>query len=342
MEFSDKDVKRMIVLALIAALGILVFFIIRPIILSIFGGLILAYIFYPINRKVYSITGMRNLSASIVTILVLIIVIVPVWFLTPIIVQQIFSLFSLFQALEITKIFQIIFPNASAQFVTQVSLTADTFVTKATSGILNYFLDFLLDFPIILLQGFLVGLVFFFSLRDGDKFQQFVSEISPLNKSHEKVLVEQFKNLTDSLIYGHIITGLIQGLVAGVGFYIFGIKNALVLTLLAIILSIIPLVGPAIIWIPLSVYLFTTGNTNIALAFLAYNAIIVSTIDNIIKPYIVAKRSSESLIAIFIGMIGGLLVFGILGLVIGPLVITYFITLLKAYKDKTLGSLFQS
>ena len=131
-------------------------------------------------------------------------------------------------------------------------------------------------------------------------------------------------------------------MVAGLGFYLFGISNALVLTFLAIILGIIPLIGPAFIWIPLSIYLFTTGDATTAIAFLAYNLFIVSTVDNIVKPYIVARRSSESVVAIFIGMIGGLLVFGILGLVLGPLIITYFIILLKAYKDKTLSSLFQS
>lgn len=342
MEFTDKDLKRLIVLALILILGILVFFIIKPIILSIFGGLILAYILYPVHKKIYSITNIRNLSAALVTILIILIIIVPVWFLTPIIVQQIFSLFSMFQALELSKLFQFLFPNAPQQFVTQVSLTADTFVAKATSGILNSFLNILLDFPILLLHAFLVGFVFFFALRDGDKLTEFVSSISPLNKVHEKVLVDQFKTLTASIIYGHVITGLVQGLVAGIGFYLFGVSNALILTFLAILLSIIPLIGPAIIWIPLSIYLFTTANPAVAIGFLAYNVFIVSTVDNIIKPYIVAKRSSESIVVVFIGMIGGLLVFGILGLVLGPLVLTYFITLLRAYKDKTLASLFQS
>src|SRR3989344_4737224 len=180
MEFTDRDLKRLIVLALIVGLGILVFFIIKPIILSIIGGLILAYIFYPVHSKLYSWTKMRILSASLVTIFVLLLIIVPIWFLAPIIVQQIFSLFSMFQALELTKLFQLLFPNASQQFVAQVSLTVDTFITKATSSALNSFLDVLLDFPILLLQGFLVGFVFFFALRDGDKFSQFVSEISPL------------------------------------------------------------------------------------------------------------------------------------------------------------------
>jgi predicted PurR-regulated permease PerM len=88
------------------------------------------------------------------------------------------------------------------------------------------------------------------------------------------------------------------------------------------------------------IYLFATGHTTAGFLFLLYNLIIVSNVDNIVRSYVVAKRSKISQPVIFIGMVGGLLVFDLAGLIIGPLVLVYFITLLNSYKDKTLYSFF--
>ena len=118
------------------------------------------------------------------------------------------------------------------------------------------------------------------------------------------------------------------------------IPHALLFAAMAIMLSIIPLIGPFIIWVPALIYLFIQGNTLSAVIFLIYNIVIVSNIDNILRIYILSKRTNLSTVIVLIGMIGGLFIFGILGLIIGPLLLAYFITFLHAYKDNTLSSLF--
>ncbi len=184
--------------------------------------------------------------------------------------------------------------------------------------------------------------VFFFSLRDADKLKEFTSGISPFNKNQQGVLVKHFRDITDSIIFGQVVIGFLQGVLAGLGFLIFGVPNPLVLMVLAIIVGILPILGPPLIWIPLTIYFFATGNPAIAIGFLVYNIVVVTGLEYFLRIYIVSKRTKLPTVIILVGMIGGLFIFGALGFILGPLILAYFLVLLKAYKEKALSNLFAS
>ncbi len=341
MELDEKTLTRIIVLGMILLLGVLAFFIVKPVLLSVIGGLVLGYVFYPLLLRINLKIKNKTVSASLVTIIALLILAVPLWFLVPIFIQQGFDAYTLFQRVDVTGFLKIIFPNASEQFITQVAVTLNSFVSKITSGVFNTLIGLFLEFPTILLNLFVICFIFFFTLRDGEKLKQYMIELSPLHKNQEKVFVHQFKRITDSIIYGQIIVGLVQGLTAGLGFLVFGVHKALLLTVLAVFLSIIPMIGPAVVWIPVAIVMLSQGQTAPAVFFLAYNIIIVSTIDNVVRTYLVTKHSEMPAAIILLGMIGGLFVFNIMGLLLGPLILTYFLTFLKAYKDRAIASLFR-
>lgn len=342
MAITEKDVQRISVILLIALLAVLAFLILRPVLLSIVGGLILAYIFFPVYKWTHKVVKSKSLSAAIVSIIALAIIIVPLWFLIPVLSEQVFEFFKVLQQLDIHSLSKSFFPSASEQFVAQITNTFNSATTGIVSSILDSLLGLLINFPTITLHLVLVAFVFFFALRDGPQLRDFVSALSPLNKTQEKVLVNQFKDMTDSIVYGQIIIGLIQGILAGIGFFIFGVEHALLLTGLAIILGIIPVIGVAILYIPLGIYMLISGSPIVALIFLAYNIFIVSTVDNILRPHLVSRKTKISQVIILVGMIGGLFIFGVLGLILGPLILAYFLTFLKAYKDKNLSSLFNN
>lgn len=339
---KENDIRRLGVFAIVLALGVLVFFLIKPIFFTIFGGMILAYIFYPIYRRLCKRIPNKIAVASIVTFLAIAILIVPIWFITPPLIQQTFKASTAIQNLDLNPLLERFLPTASESMTRQINAAFDSFVSKSTSSVLNSLVGLLIEFPIILLHAFLMAFVFFFVLKDWEKLRGFISDISPLSQKHEDMLVSQFKKITDSILYGQVVVGILQGLVAGIGFWIFGVPNAFILTVLAIVLGIIPVIGPGLVWIPVTIYMFIAGDVVPAILFLAYNTLIVSTIDNVLRTYIIAKRSSISPIILFVGMIGGLLVFGMWGLILGPLILSYFLTFLQAYKEKDLRSLFRS
>lgn len=340
MNFGEKDIKRFAIILLVVLLGVLVFILVRPILMSIIAGLLLAYVFNPVYNKISKTIKNKNLASGVVLIIAALLVLIPLWYVIPLMSQQIFESFKYFQSLDVSALITSVFPNASDQFVLQMTTALDSFIAKITSSSLNFLLDFFLELPTFLLHIAIISFVFFFALRDKETLKEFVSGLSPLSKAREQEFVKQFRDITDSLVYGQVIIGIVQGIIAGLGFLLFGIPGAFLLTSLAIVFSIVPTIGPAIIWIPVALYLFTNSTTLVVILFILYNILIVSTVDNILRIYIVSKSAKISTAIVLIGMIGGLFIFGILGLILGPLILAYFLTFLRAYKEKKWQSLF--
>ena len=342
MDLNEKEIKKISVLLLVLIIGILVYFLVRPLLLSIIGGLILAYAFFPVYKIILRRIKSKNASASLVSIIVVLLIIIPAYFFVPLLVSQVFKLFQTLQTLETQTFLKTIFPSAPEPFIIQITATFNSLISKISSAVLNQLVDFLLDIPKIIFNFAIVAFVFFFTLRDSDKLAEFGSGLSPLNKIQEKKIVQQFKDLTNSIVYGQILIGIVQGVTAAIGLFIFGIPNALILSAIAILLSVIPLIGPFFVWGPATAYLFLQGNTPAGVIYLIYNIVVVSNIDNLLRIYLVSRKTNLSQVIILIGMIGGLFLFGILGLILGPLLLTYFLTFLHAYRENTLSSLFKT
>jgi predicted PurR-regulated permease PerM len=341
MEFTEKDVRRFMVVFLVLALGVFTFLLVKPIFISIVAGLILAYLFSPVYNFILRFIKEKSTTAAIVSVIALLVIFIPLWFIVPVMINQTFQIFTSAQNFNVQGFIQSVFPSASDQFIIQTTTSIKSAISKTSSSVLNSLVEQSFNnLSSILLHLFLIGLVFFFALRDGDKLGNFMNSISPLNKSQEKIMVNHFREITDSIIYGNIIVGVIQGIFAGIGFLIFDVPNALVLTIVAIIFGIIPVLGPIIVWAPVSLFFFTSGNVTSGVLFILYNLVLVSGFENILRPYIVSRRSNVPTIIIFIGMIGGTLLFGVMGLILGPLILAYFLEILKMYKERALSSLF--
>jgi predicted PurR-regulated permease PerM len=341
MDITHKEIRQFVVIFMIFLMAVLAFLLLRPILISLIGGLILAYLFFPVHRFLLGTVKEKNVSAGLVSLVAVLVIFVPLWFLLQIITPQIFQLFTSAQSIDLSGFMKAAFPKATDQFITQVSLSIQNGVTKTLGSLFDSVVQSSFNnLPEVLLQLFVVGTVFFFGLRDGDKLSGFISSISPLNKTQEALITKHFKNITDSVIYGNIIVGIIQGLFAGIGFLIFGIPHVALLTVIAIIFGILPVLGPIMVWAPLTIFLLANGQVSEAIGFLIYNAILVSGFENILRPYIVSRKTDVPTSIIFIGMIGGTMIFGFIGLLIGPLVLAYLLEILRAYRNKSISTLF--
>ena len=235
-----------------------------------------------------------------------------------------------------------IFPAASEQFITQVNLAAKSSFSKLAAAVINSTVDILVNFFVISLH-FLLGIfVFFFTLKDYEKLKTFASGLLPFSREQEKQFIKQFQDITKSILYGQVVAGIVQGALAALALYIFGIPNALVLSIIAIILSIIPVIGPGFVYVPVTIYMALTSNPLLALGYFLFNVILVSSIDNVFRSHFVSKKTNLSQAIVLIGMVGGLFVFNILGLIIGPLILAYLITFLRAYKENKISSFFEN
>ena len=156
MEFGEKDVKKLIVFILLGILGISFFLVIKPILLPIIGGLILAYIFSPLYAFVKKYIKNKSLAAVFVSAIAILIILVPLWFLIPIIIQEVFEVFKLTQNLDLQGFISSLFPASSKAFNAQLVANSSSIISKVGSSVLNYLVDFLLNLPFLLINLFIV------------------------------------------------------------------------------------------------------------------------------------------------------------------------------------------
>ena len=338
---DQNTFKKLSIYILLGILLVLAVLLLWPIATALITGLLLAYIFHPVYKKVLRLVKEKNISALIVLLLVVLVIFVPLWFLFPAIVKEIFDFYLYIQKLDVSSFLKIIFPAlSSSNLLANVTTSINTFISKIISATLSSASNILLNIPNLLLKAAIVLFVFFFGMRDAALLENYVISLSPFSKATEAELAKKFKDITNSVIWGHIIVGILQGVLTGIGLFVLGIPNALIFTLIAIFASIIPILGAWLVWIPASVYLIASGHVTSGIILFLYGAIVISWIDNVIRPYIVSKKAQISSAVVLVGMLGGLLVFGILGLIIGPLILAYLLLLLDAYRNNKFPSLF--
>jgi len=331
----EENIKKIAAPVILATLIVLSFLILKPILMSVIMGILLAYILTPIYGKLLKVTSSKNISAAIICVILIILIVIPLWFLTPIAIDQSVKIYFASQQLDFITPLQKLFPSffSSQEFNNQLADTLHTFVTKITTSLMSGLSQFLINFPTLSLQLLVLAFTFFFVLRDGEDMMDYIKSLIPFSKEIQKKMIDYTKSITNSVIYGQVLIGILQGLIVGMGFFIFKVPNALILTIATIFASILPIVGPFLVWIPVAVYLLLAGNNVAAWGILIFG-LISSTMDNILRPLIVSKATKMHSALVLIGMIGGLFFFGILGLILGPLILAYLIIILEVYRDK--------
>jgi predicted PurR-regulated permease PerM len=157
--------------------------------------------------------------------------------------------------------------------------------------------------------------------------------VSPLEDAHVVRLYEVFAEFAQNVVVAGLLTGALQGVVAGVGYTVAGIDRPLLFAVLTGLFAYIPLVGTALVWVPLCVMLVATGDLRAAGIVAAWSLLLTGTVDNFVKPLLVRGRSSVPALLIFLGVFGGLRVFGLLGVLIGPVLVATLLALFKIYEE---------
>jgi predicted PurR-regulated permease PerM len=156
----------------------------------------------------------------------------------------------------------------------------------------------------------------------------------PFSDEHADELLAQFQSATRSTLLGSVLIAIMQGTCVGVSFWLAGLQSAPFWGVVATIASLIPLFGSALVWVPGVLALVMQGRYGVAIALLAFSGVVVSSIDNFVRPIVSQRISSVHPMITLIGAFAGLRVFGLLGLVLGPLSISYFFVLLRMYRDE--------
>lgn len=206
----------------------------------------------------------------------------------------------------------------SAQSVSTFLVSQTTYLLKGISGLL-------LNIVILIFS-------MFFLFKDGDKLVAKVGYISPLPAKYEKQLFKKLKDMVNAIIVGGFFTAMIQGALCGLGLAIAGVGSPVFWGSVAVFLAFVPMVGTALIWIPAAIFLFIAGDYQWGIFLLVWGAALVGTIDNFLKPMLIGKQADTYPLSVFFVVLGGIFTMGFKGLIVGPLVLMVFMSLLHVYE----------
>ncbi len=176
--------------------------------------------------------------------------------------------------------------------------------------------------------------VLFFVLRDGPTLAQQVVRLLPIEGRRRTLLQKHLTDMTRAVFLGLGLTAVAQGVLLGVGFWIAGLPSPLVFGVLGVILALVPMVGPALLWIPAAIWLAARGDTGYAIFLALWGSVVVGLVDNLLRPLLISGRAEVPTLAVFIGVIGGLAAFGFIGLFVGPIVLGLLMALFRFELDR--------
>jgi predicted PurR-regulated permease PerM len=214
----------------------------------------------------------------------------------------------------------------------QVMSTAKDFLTTISSFILSNATGILKNLSILFFHLIVFLFAMFYFLKDGERFVSYVKSLMPMSEKYRKELFSKLSHLSYGIIYGLFGAAIAQGLMAGLGFYIVGINNAAFWGSIAALFSVVPYIGTAIIWIPVTIFLLVTGHWIAALFLFAWSMVIVSTVDNMVKPYLIGSSATLHPFAVLIVIFGSTFAFGLKGLIFGPFILTLTLAFLHIYE----------
>jgi len=353
MEINARTLGQWALLGSFAVILYYCFRIMEPFLMPIFLALILSTLLTPLYESITKrLQNRPGLSALLVCLGLTLAIVLPVLILSVSLAREANNVYTSLQDPEMSSKVQLwLNPNsnpaiAKIQSWLPASLRFEDFDFGSRIGAkAQEILGGVLAFTGALAAGafnFLANyitmvVVLFFLLRDSSYFAESVRQISPLSETEETMFVDRFRTVAQATVVGTLATSAAQGALSGVIFLIMGLPNPILWGSLTALLSLVPVAGTALIWLPWTIYLVATGSVISAIIFLALQLIFVGGADNVLRPLLMEGRMKMHTLVIFFSILGGISYFGILGIFIGPLVFAIAIAFMEFYgsRDRT-------
>jgi len=337
--------RKAFLLLLVAGISILFLLVVRRFLLAVFLAAVFAGLARPLYRWILRrLRGRRRLASVATVVLLLLGLGLPVaGFLTMVAAQAVqvgqgaeewFSNQAARAKQLRSLVAQIPFADQllleDSQLVEQFREVAErtgpalmgTVVATATRGALTFGI-----------QLFILIYSLYFFLVDGPLILRTILSYIPLSVPEKEELLERFVSVTRATVKGSLLIGVIQGGVAGLAFAVAGVPGPAFWGTVMVVLSIVPAIGPALIWIPAVIYLFLLGKVWAAVALLVWCAVVVSSIDNLLRPRLIGHDARMSDLLILLSTLGGIILFGAVGFIVGPIIAALFVTVWHIYGE---------
>ncbi len=336
MDFKQLQFKSFLIILFSATA--LFAWLLKDYVMPVFWAITLAVVFYPINeRLVKYFSGKRALASSVSLILLVFAILIPVFLFSLLFIKEAANLYYSYDSASILNggvgaIDSFLSGVGIDSSAGDISLALNENLKSYTSQIGNFALgvgkggiNFAIKFAIMIY-------ILFFLFKDGNAWYAKIIHILPLGDRKEKYLFKQFASMVRAVFKGSFIIAIVQGLLGMLLFAFVGIPSPVVWGALMMLLAFIPAVGPALVWAPAGVILWITGDVMSAIVVFAVGVLVISMIDNILRPILMGKDTALPDLLIFLSVLGGLSTFGMAGIIIGPVIATLFVAVWELFE----------
>jgi len=340
MDDRTQTVRWLGLLAVLAGSLYLCWRMAQPFIAVLLWSSVMAILFFPVQRRLTARTHSPGLSALATMLLVVVAVIVPLILTGAAVANEFTDLASSGQTQIATAIKDFSSGERLRQFTEKVKPYVDIdelaspekikeFLTSASQRFAAGTASVIGGILGVIVNAVLVLFTLYYLFRDGEKIASRLPDIIPLERAKSLAILARTRDIIFASVLGVLVIAVIQGILAGLMFWWLGLPSPLVWGLVMTLLSTIPVGGSAIVWLPAAIILVATGHWGKALILLAWCGIFVGSVDNLLRPRLVGKKTNLHELFIFFSVLGGLQVFGILGLLIGPVVVAITFALIE-------------
>jgi predicted PurR-regulated permease PerM len=340
--------QRLIVLVPLLVCAVLVaimaFQVFRPFFLDLTVAGSVALLLAPLQRRFTSLVrGRASLAAALLVLLVTVTILLPVLSSAALLGQQAFGFFDWLSprlrpdALEslwrdtLPDRYPRLAPWFKASGGGAMPLVSDA-LSRFAAGANNLIQKIVSGLTSAALELVLFLLILFFFLRDGPRFREEVRKVSPISESQEGEILEHLTRTIKGVLQAMVVVPVVQGLVAMLGFWLFGVPSPLLWGVMVIFAAFIPLLGSPLGWVPAAVYLIVTRPGMAGWGLLAYGVFFISTIDNFVKPWLLREAAQIHPLLGFLSILGGVVAFGPMGFLVGPVILSLLLSALRIYR----------
>lgn len=334
---KPKNLELVFFFVLLAIVGATTWFIAAPYAYTIFMAIAFAVMFFPLYERILHIVKGRESLASLMTAtLIFLIIVLPIGIIS---YQVILEARNIYAALasgvferSTLNTYVVMVERSLAPLLPGFDIDIDAYLQQGAQWIATNAGVLFTQFAGVTVNFFLFVFALYYFIKDGTRFRATVMDLSPLDTRYDVYILQQLKIAIDSVFRGTLIIAMIQGVVAGTGFAIFGVPNPVLLAIATMIAALVPYAGTGLVVIPSVVYLFLTGNTGAGFGLAIWGAVAVGFIDNLLSPFLIGKGAKMHPFVVLIAVLGGIQVFGALGFLVGPFIVSLLFALLNVYR----------
>lgn len=310
-------------------------------------AIVLVIVFYPVHRRLSRRIKRRGLRALLSCLLVVLIVVLPLIALTTVVAQELAKVIPNLpshvshllnsQTSPFGRVISWIEARFGIETVSSKAFVVDH-LKQSSEWLLGNSLNVMGNILGGIVRAFFVLFTMYYLFKDGDKIVDKLPAALPLRREQSEAIILRTKEVVSASVYGVVTIAAIQGLLGGIAFWILGIPSPLLWAVLMAFVCMIPLAGSFVVWLPLAIYLMATGHWTKAIILSVWGAVVISTVDNLLRPKLVGNQARLHELLIFFSVLGGISVFGLLGIVLGPVVLAITLGLLRTFQAREAAS----